>query len=121
MLSRLRHARSLHASFWLVLLVAATLVRGLMPAGYMPGFGQGSVVVLCTQQGAVTAPAGDAADHAQSHCPYGFAIGMAAAPPAAGSMEIPAAAHEAPAAVSTFASVADVRANYSARAPPYLA
>lgn len=123
-IARLAAAAS-RSKLLLALLLAAVFVRSLVPAGYMPAFSaQGTPVVLCTAQGAIVvsldADGQPVETHAQVECPFAFALGMAAAPPPAGTVEFPAAA-AVPALVATPESVSAAAATpFSARAPPRL-
>lgn len=75
---------SLHA-----LLLAALLLRGLLPLGYMPGNMDGEAgLVFCTSQGAslsLVEAAKLSGVHADQHCPYAAALDLAAVLPVAGS------------------------------------
>ena len=107
------------------LLLAAMFVRSLIPAGYMPAFSsQGTPVVLCTAQGAMVvsldANGQPVETHAQVECPFAFALGMAAAPTAAGTMQPPAPAVEAVAAACSPAVAAAPPSSFCARGPPSL-
>lgn len=106
------------------LLLAALLLRALLPQGYMPSFSaSGGPLVLCTLQGPVTLhDKGDQAAHAkaQQTCAFAFALGMAAAPSL--SCGFDGVASVAPMSVAPVlaAFAAAPAASYSARAPPAL-
>lgn len=116
--------RAMRGTLLIGLLVASFLVRSLIPAGYMPNFGGGAAVVLCTVNGPVTVHAPDAAigQHAQAHqeCPFAFALGMAAAGTFASGVEfIATTGFEALAPVHSWRPDT-APANYGARAPPFV-
>lgn len=86
MLRRLTHSTPLSLQ---LLLLAALLMRGLLPMGYMPGNVSGETgLVFCTSQGASLSLQDDAAQlsgvHGDQHCPYAASIDLAAVLPRTG-------------------------------------
>ena len=104
-----------------VLLLAALLLRGLVPLGFMPGQAQGQPgLVLCTPQGYVTL-AGEqtpaAAEPAQD-CVFGLALNRAGLLPTLPALDLPASA---PASLGSPQSLSLHRTPtrpYPARGPP---
>lgn len=81
MLSRLRKRRSP----WLGLLLAAALLRALIPSGFMLGrqaLEGGYGLILCSEQNAQPALKGQPATAHSAASPCAFALSMAAALPA---------------------------------------
>lgn len=108
----------------LTLLLAAVLLRGLLPLGTMPGQAAdgGFSIVLCTAQGAVVQAldAGAPSADAGMDCPYGFALSMGVLPlPATADMPRHSA-HQPPSALPARPVLAATRGAYPVRGPPTL-
>lgn len=105
------------------LLLAALLLRGLVPAGFMPTFAgeAGFSIVLCTPQGMVelNADSPHAAPAAlDGPCEFGLALGMAALPAASDSLRWNPDRDRWLSPIAEPIDVADARGNHRARAPP---
>lgn len=101
------------------------LLRAMLPAGFMPAVDAsgGPTLVLCTTQGAqrvsldALTKSAPRATHAQ-HCPFGFALSMAAgiaATPASTSIAI---RDDAPIIPTRGQAFTGARKSHSARGPP---
>ncbi len=117
---RLPFARSLAIS----LALAAMLLRGLLPDGWMPNAGgdaAASPFVICSIDGHHSGKSGDSKDDERSHGPCAFAAAAHLSPPATAASVI-ATAGEAVTLAAAFAdddifTAPDHRPN-AARAPP---
>ena len=104
-----------------VLLLAALLLRGLVPLGFMPGQAQGQPgLVLCTPQGYVTV-AGDAAPATAKpaqDCVFGLAISMAGLLPTLPALDLPPVAPTVLGTPQTLSLHRSPTTPYPARGPP---
>ncbi|HVT36520.1 MAG TPA: hypothetical protein VHE37_13110 [Nevskiaceae bacterium] len=102
-----------------LLLVAALLLRALIPAGLMPGSGGGApALVICTADGARFSLAHDGHHPAQqAHCPFQLALGMAGVAVAALALPL-LRATELPAASPQGAAFPNPVHHFYARGPP---
>lgn len=111
----------------LSLLLAALLLRGLLPLGYMPkvdaGQGLSLGLVFCTAQGIQQRFVTDdqaPASEAHEDCPYGFALSMGFVPAAAAPQAVPADLAAAPLPAGSASLIVFSSAPFSARGPPQL-
>lgn len=105
------------------LLLAALLLRGLVPVGFMPAFAAdgGFSIVLCTPQGMLELETGG--EHPTSSaldgpCEFGLALGMAALSPASDLLRWYGTRDAWLPPSSAPIHLADARGNHRARAPP---
>ena len=107
-----------------LLLLAALLLRGLLPLGYMPGaLGGGALLAFCTPSGAQQRFVTDAelpvaGEHAD--CPYGFALSMGALLPDAAAVVAFAGVQQPVLSHSPLSPRTVTGPPYPARGPPLL-
>lgn len=113
----------------LMLALVATLLRGLLPAGWMPDLhaGPGAPLVICTMDGFKRLPAApqhaphDDQDHASAPCPFAAAAPLAPPAPAPTLFQPSVLAFAPLPARETNPSIIRVATVYPARAPPFFA